>query len=625
MMCKSNVWPEKYKNRFRWAYDAYDRFIAEVDSDFAPDFSRSEQVSIVVYGATQVGKTTLILDLLGVGSKSLPVVSDVLRGGQRLGKSSTASPIRYGRSMDALWYIDDSHGLGDAEATEQLAHIRAQVESGTATEFEIINVRIPAHYFEAGEEGTLSRKLQILDIPGINAINQAEQEQVERIVRQYVTSADLILLVGRSDNLGFLHPNALKLDALNDWMLLPNRFRVVLTYTFSPASFKSWFGTGPRTAQEVRAHSYKELQTHDYAPPPSVEHIVFPLEFGDSLEGLKKDGGDGYYQRASEVIAELRKELIQSIEESASPYARLHSAFQVKGFIEAKVEREQREHEVTMRRLQRASDEVQEALDSYLGLQTDFSEEAFTLRREATALRRYGALKKRSDFSRVFIQSLPSCAESVSALTSVAHRFESRILAQWAEHCARYLQRRGRSDGADLQVPSTAALAPFFQKMDGYLTDSYWWSSENFKADVRMLNHAAREVMDLFATTANDHAVQLLKAKEKRHSKEHQAFALRQKTVQQEVARRKATLSSTIELITCAQSAHDLFLDRTRKSLEHAQKFEDYIHQAFRHEVKTVQGAIKSPANSVDQVYDIFYLKVLLGELDKMPSREDFQ
>ena len=103
----------------------------------------------------------------------------------------------------------------------------------------------------------MSLDLRILDIPGINAVNEAEQAQVARVAERYVATADLILLVGRADDLGFLHPNKLKLAALGDWMLQPNRYRVVLSYTFSPASFKTWFGQDERTLQQVRPSSIR--------------------------------------------------------------------------------------------------------------------------------------------------------------------------------------------------------------------------------------------------------------------------------------------------------------------------------------------------------------------------------
>ena len=48
MMRKAAMWLEKYSNRYRWAYDAYQRFIDEVDPSLAGDFNRSSHVTVAV-------------------------------------------------------------------------------------------------------------------------------------------------------------------------------------------------------------------------------------------------------------------------------------------------------------------------------------------------------------------------------------------------------------------------------------------------------------------------------------------------------------------------------------------------------------------------------------------------
>ena len=255
----ADVWLRKFRQRNDWAQQAYDRFVAEVDPELVGDFTRSEHITVVVYGTTQVGKTTLILDLLGIRKDALPDVSEVLRGGQRLGKSSTATPIRYGRSPDDLWYLgEDATGLSNDDAAERFGEIREQVMNGTTCSSPLLNVRIPGLFFQHEAEGALSLDLRLIDIPGINAINEHEQIEVRRIAERYVASADLILLVARADNLGFFQPNALDFEALNDWMLQPSRFRVVLTYTFSPASFQTWFckaeDASPLTVRDIQQH-----------------------------------------------------------------------------------------------------------------------------------------------------------------------------------------------------------------------------------------------------------------------------------------------------------------------------------------------------------------------------------
>ncbi|MCP8349672.1 hypothetical protein DN387_15665 [Pseudomonas sp. FBF18] len=622
-MRKAAMWLEKYSNRYRWAYNAYQRFIDEVDPSLAGDFNRSSHVTVAVYGATQVGKTTLILDLLGVTGEALERASSVLRGDQRMGKSSTACAIRYGRSKDDYWYIgDDRSALDDEAARVRFSAIRTEMEEGRAQSVDVLSVRLPSKFFEHWGGDALSLDLRILDIPGINAVNEAEQAQVARVAEKYVATADLILLVGRADDLGFLHPNKLKLEALGDWMLQPNRYRVVLSYTFSPASFKTWFGQDERTLAQVRSKLYQELGTHDYKPPKSVEAMLYPLEFGDSLQSL--GATPEYHQAAVKLIQQLRRELLASITESASPYGRLASAFKMKTLIDARLEREQAHYEKHRKDLevdlQLALDELEQAE----GLLSNCQKESGALDHHRRRLHRYLKVYQGSDVRRFFTQPLPSTTESVSALKLVAMQFENGIQAKWKAMCERHAHRQSNFRLAELSPPTTSALNSFYQKMNGYLTDGYWWSSENFRTDRSMLLGAAEKVVDAYTEAATQ---------EIRKYMEHQANGLKRKysDYQRRLAVMKTAVAERQQAVEGIQGkrhhleqAHAQFKARMQFSMEHSHKFEQYILEAFKAELDRVREAIRRPLNAIEQLYDMFYLHVLLGELDKMLEGKKF-
>ncbi len=617
------MWLEKYGNRYRWAYDAYQRFIDEVDPSLAGDFSRSSHVTVAVYGATQVGKTTLILDLLGVTGEALERASSVLRGDQRMGKSSTACAIRYGRSKDDSWYIgDDSEAMDDASARVQFSAIRTELEEGQAQSVDVLSVRLPSMFFEQGRGGALSLDLHILDIPGINAINEAEQAQVTRVAEKYVATADLILLVGRADDLGFLHPSKLKLAALGDWMLQPNRYRVVLSYTFSPASFKTWFGQDERTLEQVRAKLYQELSTHDYKPPKTVEAMLYPLEFGDSLQSL--GAAPEYHQAAVQLIQQLRRELLTSVTESASPYGRLASAFKMKTLIDARLEREQVHYEKLRKELEVDLQQALDALEQAEVLLSDCQEERGALNHHRRRLNRYRKLYQGSDVRRFFTQPLPSTTESVSALKLVAMQFENGIQAKWKAMCERHAHRQANFRLAELSPPATSALNSFYRKMNGYLTDGYWWSSENFRTDRSMLQAAAEKIVDAYAEAATLEIQKYM---------EHQVNDLKRKysDYERRLAVMKTALTERQQAVKGIQSkshrleqAHAQFKARMQFSMESSGKFERYILEAFKAELDCVREAIRRPVNATEQVYDMFYLHVLLGELDKMLEGKKF-
>ena len=92
MVLLSDLWAA----RWSWAAAAMD----DVRGRLAPELRHvvgggAADVSVVLYGPTQVGKTTLLLTLLGVAEQHRSVVSDILRAGRPHGQSSTSVPIRY--------------------------------------------------------------------------------------------------------------------------------------------------------------------------------------------------------------------------------------------------------------------------------------------------------------------------------------------------------------------------------------------------------------------------------------------------------------------------------------------------------------------------------------------------
>ena len=109
-MDNNQDWLELYQQRDQWAITAYEKFINQVDDALKVDLTRSDQITIVVYGSTQVGKTSLILKILGIDDVHMAEVSKLLRGGREIGKSATIMPIRYRKSEDNQWHIHDIQG-----------------------------------------------------------------------------------------------------------------------------------------------------------------------------------------------------------------------------------------------------------------------------------------------------------------------------------------------------------------------------------------------------------------------------------------------------------------------------------------------------------------------------------
>ena len=329
-------WAQLSARRIKWAFDAYDRFIGSLGEEMRAHFPTGDALGeayVVVFGRTQVGKTTLLLDLMGVSPRHAARVSAVLRGGREIGKSATATAMEYRRSPDDRWRLHwkAEQVLDDDKAMEaELGELRENMSSGRLVVDAPVKVSIPASCFDAATDARL--RVRMLDLPGDNPRNGMEQKHVTDMAEKYVPNADLILLVGRADDLSFLNPDALTLPRIQDWRIIPQRFRIITTYSFTPDSQRkaAQAADGPLDANYFRQRLRQQIETfgrplpEDEVPPD----LLFPLEFGDSWAS-QAARGDGLHERVNPVVEELKQQLRHDIKESATQYGRLRSAIQV--------------------------------------------------------------------------------------------------------------------------------------------------------------------------------------------------------------------------------------------------------------------------------------------------------
>ncbi len=331
----ASLWSDLSKRRLSWAETAYDEFLRTIAPEIAIQYrDHREEVTVVAFGKTQVGKTTLILQLMGVASESMAFVSQVLRGGRPKGRSSTSTAMVYSRSLDDNWQIKVEGKSSSVDTPEEmesrLAQLRSSMEHGKLAVRNPIQVYLPKNFFEHSRGNELC--VNIVDLPGDSPANPIEQMYVNNIAAQYVPNADLILLVGKADDLGFIDPEKLVLPGLGDWRYSPSRFRLITTFTIQSASFRDWLLRQPEVdVATIRTRVLAELATFDEVDLPAdakEPSLYFPLDFGDSWETLKSLDPKVHAQ-VQPVMSELLEELRKDIQRSASPHMRLWRAKQV--------------------------------------------------------------------------------------------------------------------------------------------------------------------------------------------------------------------------------------------------------------------------------------------------------
>jgi len=326
MRILASHWHELYRHRLNWAERAYEEFLQGIGPELARYFSQQgKEASVVLFGKTQVGKTTLLLKIMGVRHE----VAGVLRGRQSLGKSATATAVRYSESPDDFWRLrddlDSEQLLSDAEFEEKLCRLRSRVEEGSYFSDRPVEIKIPGRYFETRNKRIL--KINILDLPGEHPRNEWEAAHVKRVAGKYVPVADLILLIGRGDDLSFLKPSALSIPEIDDWRYVPDKFRIITTFSTKAESFVEWLGSQEHpSSRDFRHRLMQQIATHDYLLPDDVkQEYLFPLEYGDSWVAMEKQD-PALFGKVKPVVDGMFEELIETICDSATPHARIMSA-----------------------------------------------------------------------------------------------------------------------------------------------------------------------------------------------------------------------------------------------------------------------------------------------------------
>ncbi len=627
-MYSNATWLERYRNRYQWAVRAYDQFVRELAPELLGSLQRSDRITVVVYGATQVGKTTLILDLLGLGTLTTDEVGMVLRGGQQLGKSATAMPIRYGRSLDDDWYIAGEGPMTAEAACEQLGRFRCEVETGGIRDTEVLDIRIPARLFPAKDEQSLSLELNIIDIPGINSRNEDERRLVANLARRYVSVADLVLLVGRADSLGFLNETDLQIEALADWAAQPARFRIVLTFSFSPDSLYQQFMAGELTCDRVRDVLIAEMATHDYHFPPEFRSNLFMLELGDSVRALGRSNPE-YCERIVHVTRAFREELLGNISLAAGPYARLYGAFQLDRVINARIERLQQQlQEQEAALAARRSSAVAQLAEYRPGLAdgqaSDIESALEQIRKQLVALagkleQLHACWRRLQVFNCVhaFEYQVGGGAERVSWLKGRLQEGE-QYQRDVCQRAPSWLEAAGLipewcSEDVPVLEYRRAPLMSIETCLDGYSLDKYWLSS-SFESDRDSLQQALDK-------TASEHGSRLklmlgaaLQARGNSLQASVDDLASQRLLMDTSLARLQMLEQQKGEL----REMHAHELQRMEDSRELASHFESRLNAAFVQELRETREAVRNHPDATQRFYGLLHARMLLSEIDRM-------
>ena len=238
----------------------------------------------MVYGRSQVGKTELILALMGVrpNGKSRDELKKILRAGRGRGRSSTATALEY-RITDgagfALRIDGEVHSpLDGAQLSEALARIRWQVESNRMDPSRRVELAIPACYFDQ------PRKMNVIDLPGPDSSTREEHTHVRQLIDRYLDLANIVILVERTEN----HTGLLRLldKGIDSWMMDAGSLRIVLSHALITKSIRTQVRRRTFADYDAfRALFLQDMRSEVLAQFRNIE--IFPVEVGDTRAKLE--------------------------------------------------------------------------------------------------------------------------------------------------------------------------------------------------------------------------------------------------------------------------------------------------------------------------------------------------
>jgi hypothetical protein len=328
-------------NSNRWSW--IQRAVVEYHGFFKNKFSHAsnKEKLIGVYGPTQVGKTTLILNILGIRESYLEKVSLALRGNSQLGNSATVTATIYGTSADQYFWFEVSGSKPEScvtldELSGKLATLRERIESLQELQQIQIEIRFPYMFFDEELIKSGRYQVKIIDLPGDKSRNKKETRYVEHCLDAYLQRCEMILLVEISGQILNLLKN--QRIPISSWSKQPFKYKVIILRAYTSDSVIEKFDANHIREKEDLVQGYKDEFERMASAKDGIKKLgisVYPFEFGGSLHSLKEQS-QTVYQLATSWNREFLKDLYKELEEVENPIGSLRSLLELEALLRSK-------------------------------------------------------------------------------------------------------------------------------------------------------------------------------------------------------------------------------------------------------------------------------------------------
>lgn len=293
-------------------------FLSSASTDAAKQMLAGIPVAplVALYGIPQVGKTQLLLNIIGIDSDIELELAEALRGGRPGGKTSTATAIIYRRRRDEsrsfrLEWGNKSEDCDDLKSLEKAFRmIRKAVNDGNAP-IDVLTLWFPGHVFQASERDSID--FRVIDLPGVGGSDANERSHLRKIIERYEPEIGLYIIVTAVHLMAKL--DGLEIKGVGKLIDRPSRCMVVFTYSYSCAHSLALSDEelGPGCLDEHLREQWKKTYRKDV----NAGLKLFPVDIGASLAKVKGQRRRIIDQLNASVFAKIRRELSDAVTEHA--------------------------------------------------------------------------------------------------------------------------------------------------------------------------------------------------------------------------------------------------------------------------------------------------------------------
>jgi len=364
------AWVYRFNQRYNWIKKAGDRYVDGFSNENLRQLrsiSFKGTANVALYGKTQVGKTTFILNLLGIQEARIAELAEILRCGSMRGQSATPTAFIYRKSHDNDFHFrqegQSERPIQEKDLHQLLIEIRKQVEANQCADLSEIYIDLPKYYFKNQDNVT---DINIIDLPGVFSKNKHEKEHARLLIRKFLPVVTLVLIVERGNqiaNLNDLFGDKL-LNIICNWHFFPERFRLITTYSLTAESIGKRINATPNiTVDDVRELYRTELKKSlGVLYPKKIK--TYHLEFGDSWQTFLDQTYDiSILSRYKDLLERQWQQLRKDIENNATELAQVLMSKRIPYAIHELRGKEQRIKEISLKKLDGGICRIKEQVD----------------------------------------------------------------------------------------------------------------------------------------------------------------------------------------------------------------------------------------------------------------------